>query len=427
MAGVKPDQIKQLLVLETLPKAVNFSGRADPYSFDHSFNLNRVLGTVPVEADGSVFAEVPAMRGLILAALDENGLAVKRMQSFLSVQPGETIGCVGCHEQRTQTTITRYGGLKATERPPSRIQPVEGVPEVFDFPRDIQPILDKHCTACHGYEPTDQGGPRAGGVILAGDHGPVFSHSFATLHMLDQVVVSRDGNGNRPPRGFGSGASPLIEKIGGDHYGIEMSNQEQLIIRLWIDASATYAGTCAASGTGKFPDNPRLPSEHAAVAVLQERCQSCHTGERRLPRHPGDTVGVQGYAIVKSQPARRMSNHLVFNLTRPETSLILLAPLAEAAGGYGICRTNDNEFVFAERSDADYQTLLQLIQESKSVLDRDKRFDMPGFRPSEHYVRNMKNYEVLPRSLDPEATPVDPYETDQAYWRSFWHQAAQRE
>ena len=72
-------------------------------------------------------------------------------------------------------------------------------------------------------KPTEHGGPRAGGVILTGDHGPIFSHSFATLHMLDQVVISRDGEGNRPPRGFGSGASPLMKLIDGSHYGAKSS------------------------------------------------------------------------------------------------------------------------------------------------------------------------------------------------------------
>lgn len=419
MAGVERGEIKQLLVLETLPKAVNFSGRADPYSFDHSFNLNRVLGTVPVEADGSACLEVPAMRGLVLAALDENGFAIKRMQSFLTVQPGETVGCVGCHEQRTQPPLASYSDLQAMSRAPSRIQPFKDMPDVFDFPRDIQPILDRHCLACHDYEATESGGPRAGGVILTGDHGPVFSHSFATLHMLDQVVISRDGNGNKPPRGFGSGASPLMKLINESHHDVELSDQVRLIIRLWIDASATYAGTCAASGTGKFPSDPRLSTGPAAAMVLKQRCNSCHTGQRRLPSQPGDTVGVRGYAIVKDQLPRRMSNHLVFNLTRPDKSLILLAPLSKSAGGYGICRDIDRP-VFADTTDAGYQALLSLIRESKTIHEKDKRFDMPGFRPSNHYVRNMKDYGVLPRSLDQNSTRIDPYETDQAYWRSFW-------
>ena len=420
MVGVKRGEIKELLLLETLPKAVNFSGRADPYSFDNSFNLNRVLGTAPVEEDGSACIEVPAMRGLVLAALDANGLAVKRMQSFLTVQPGETAGCIGCHEHRTDAPAVSNANLQALRRRPSRIRPFDSMPDIFDFPRDIQPILDKHCVSCHGYEKTARGGPRAGGIILTGDHGPVFSHSFAALHMFDQVIISRDGKGNRPPRGFGSGAGGLMKMIDPSHYDVKLSDRERLTIRLWIDASATYAGTCAASGTGKFPALPRLASRSAAAAVMQKRCNSCHTGNRRLPKHPGDIVGVRGYTIVKDKITRRMSNHLVFNLTRPEKSMILLAPLSKSAGGFGVCRKNERP-IFADRTDAGYQTLLELVSRSKAILDADKRFDMPGFRPSRHYIRVMKTYGILPRSFDIKNDPIDPYKTDRAYWRSFGH------
>ena len=51
----------------------------------------------------------------------------------------------------------------------------------------------------------------------------------------------------------------------------------------------------------------------------------------------------------------------------------------------------------------DLISMIGLVRESKTLLDRDKRFDMPGFRPSEHYVRNMKTYGVLPKSLNPKS------------------------
>ena len=71
--------------------------------------------------------------------------------------------------------------------------------------------------------------------------------------------------------------------------------------------------------------------------------------------------------------------------------------------------------------DAEVERLLDLVRECKNILEDDKRFDMPGFQPSDHYVRNMRGYGVLPRSHGREATRIDPYEVDQAYWRSFWH------
>jgi len=322
MEGVEPGEIKRLLVLETLPKPVNFSGRADPYCFNHSFALERVLGTVPVELDGSAFMELPASRALLFVALDEYNLAVRRMQSFFTVQPGETTGCVGCHEPRTDTPrIQRYASVSALRRGASRIQPLPGVPEVFDFPRDIQPILDRHCLACHDYEATDRGGPRAGGVILSGDHGPVFSHSFATLHMQDLVVMPRDGRGNKPPRSIGSAASPLLDYVDGSHHDVTLSHGERRLLRTWIDAAATYAGTYAASGTGKLPKNPKWPEYVAAAAVIQSRCGVCHTGERRLPLQPMDEVGIEGYTIAEEITPRRFSNHVVYNFTRPSNGL----------------------------------------------------------------------------------------------------------
>ena len=79
----------------------------DPISYGGSYTLNRVLGTVPVEADGSVNAQVPPLRSLQLVALDEKDLSVKRMLSFLTVMPGEVATCIGCHENRTVSPLDR--------------------------------------------------------------------------------------------------------------------------------------------------------------------------------------------------------------------------------------------------------------------------------------------------------------------------------
>ena len=95
-------EIKKLLVLETLPMPIHYTGGMEPISYGGTFTLERIVGTVPVEADGSAYFELPALRSFFFVALDENDLSVKRMQSFLTVQPGETTSCVGCHEQRTR-------------------------------------------------------------------------------------------------------------------------------------------------------------------------------------------------------------------------------------------------------------------------------------------------------------------------------------
>ena len=249
MAGVERGDIRKLLVLESLPKPVNFSGGPDLTSWLGTFTLERVLGTVPVEEDGSASFEVPANRPVFFVALDENDLSVKRMQSFVNVMPGEVTSCVGCHELRGQTPpVVTAAPLKALQREPSRIEGFDGYPDVLDFHRDIQPILDRHCVRCHSFEE-----PR-GHLALEGDLGLQWSVSFYALFARLQVADGRNGYGNQPPRTIGSSASRLMRRItpstgsaqSGSDCGAELSDKEWRTVWLWIESAAPYAGTYAA-------------------------------------------------------------------------------------------------------------------------------------------------------------------------------------
>jgi hypothetical protein len=430
MAGVAPGEIKKLLVLETLPKPINFTGGMDPLTYGGSFSLERVLGTVPVEDDGSAHFEVPALRGLFFVALDANDLAVKRMQSFLTVQPGEVTSCVGCHEPRTQTYQPERP-LQALQRPPSRIQPIPDCPDVFDFPRDIQPILDRLCAECHDATPSPRGGPYAGKLLLSGDAGPMFSHSYFSLTVRKLFSDGRnEARSNYRPRTLGSSASRLLQMIDGSHYGVKATPRDRTLLRLWIETGAPYPGTYAALGCGAiggYAENLQVhtdfawPTTRAGAAVIDRRCASCHQGPQTLPRSLSDEREVSFWRFSLDDPRLKLSRHIVFNLSYPEKSLLLLAPLSQAAGGLGICRKSDAcGSVFASAADADYRILLAMITAGQAYLAQIKRFDMPGFEPRAAYVREMKRYGILPADL-PAGAPINPYETDRAYWESLWH------
>lgn len=73
-------------MLEQLPEPVHFSGGMEPLSIGGTFTMSRVLGTIPVEPDGSAYMELPARRSLFLVALDKDDLSVKRMQSFVTLR-----------------------------------------------------------------------------------------------------------------------------------------------------------------------------------------------------------------------------------------------------------------------------------------------------------------------------------------------------
>jgi hypothetical protein len=430
MIGVSPGEIRKLLVLESLPKPINYTGGMDPLTYGGSFTLERIVGTVPVESDGSAYFELPAQRSFFFVALDEKDLAVKRMRSFVSVQPGETTSCVGCHEQRTRTTLPP-GSLQALTRPASIITPEPDVPDVFDFPRDIQPILDRACVDCHGYETTASGGPYAGKLILTGDRGPMFSHSYFMLTVARLFSDGRNkAEGNSPPRSLGSSASRLLNLVDGSHYGATVTPREMKALRLWIDAAATYPGTYAALGTGSiggYVENKQVNTDHdwpttrAAAAMMRQRCLSCHDkpGVSPLPLSLSDERGHSFWVPRIPDPSQITSRHLVFNLTRPDKSLLLLAPLAREAGGFQLCRqAEDPAPVFASTDDPGYQSLLAMVTTGKEYLDTLTRFDMPNFQPHPAYIREMKRYGILPDRPD---VKIDPYETDRRYWESLWH------
>jgi len=396
MGGVERGQIKKLLVLQQVPKPVNFSGGMEPLTISGSFTLAEILGTVPVEPDGSANFEVPALRSVFFVALDEHDLAVKRMQSFHIVQPGETMGCVGCHEQRNKVPHFKPE-LAAFQRPPSQVEPIADVPSVLDFPRDIQPILDKHCAGCHNPD------RREGRVDLTGDKTSLYTISYQAIHDFNLVADGRNlAQGNRPPRSIGSSASRLMKLIDGSHYDAKLTPHEVKMLRLWIETGATYPGTYASLGCGMYPVG--LPGE-----VLMRRCGDCHAKQIN---------GKKGQREELSFAGQQLSHyHGLLNLTRPEKSLILLAPLAKQSGGQQSCK----QPVFADTADADYQKLLAPIQAGARQLAEGKRFDMPGFRPNEHYIREMQRFGFLPKDLRPE-DPIDYYAVDRAYWRSFYYQ-----
>ncbi len=431
MAKVKSGEVKRIMIVESLPKPINFTGGMDPLSFVGTFTLERALGTVPVEPDGSAYFEGPALRSLFFIALDEDNRAIKRMQSFTTVQPNETVGCIGCHEQRVMTRTVAGATLPlAAKRAASHIEPLVGLPELPDFPRDIQPVLDRNCVACHN------DAKRSGGVSLTGDHGPMFSHSYFSLKAWRQI--SDGGNharSNYAPRMLGSGGSPLADKLSGGHHDVKASKQDKALVNLWLDLGAPYPGTYASLGCGSiggYIENQQVLNNDrdwaetkAAQPVFKDRCDSCHGSTlQALPKTLSDGIGLDFWRPDLNDPRLKHSRHIVFNLSNPSNSVMLLAPLAKSAGGYGLCRSlgtgpDADSAVFTSRDDPGYQLLLAMCEGGKRHLEEFKRFDMLGFKPRFEYIREMKRFKLLPESFDLEKDPVDVYEMDKKYWDSF--------
>ena len=261
-----PDEtrIKALRVYQVLPLSIASSrvshatGMQIPQAKD-SINLARaVLGTVPVEEDGSAHFVAPARKELYFQALDEEGLAVTSMRSGTHLQPGERMVCQGCHEPRHRapadigTTIPL-----AMRRQPSPIAPDVDGTHPFSYPRLVQPVLDRHCVKCHAEE--DDAPPLDSSVVKTarGSYmNPVTEYYASYLSLAPQFGFYDYGGTsfNDPkwyrttPGEFGARASKLYQLLEEGHYKVELPAEDKHRLAVWLDSCSLFYGVYEKEG-----------------------------------------------------------------------------------------------------------------------------------------------------------------------------------
>ncbi|MBM4016761.1 MAG: hypothetical protein FJ288_00285 [Planctomycetes bacterium] len=201
-----------------------------------------LLGTVPVEADGSAYFRAPARRPLYFQAVDQDGRAVQSMRSTAYLQPGERRGCVGCHEP--VGAAPPPAKMLAAARGPSRLRPGPDGTQPFSFPRLVQPVLDKHCVRCHDGKEGVEKGPFA----LTGEPDGPFSRSYQGLkrylRWFEWGGASIAAAVTRPGR-IGADESPLVKVLEGEKHRarITLSAEDRERLLVWIDGNAPFYGT----------------------------------------------------------------------------------------------------------------------------------------------------------------------------------------
>jgi len=199
----------------------------------------QVLGTVPVEADGSAFFEVPARTPVLFQALNAQGRAVQTMRSLVYLQPGEHRSCIGCHEPRTKTGSASVPA-QALGRAPSSIKPGPDGSRPFSYPRLVQPVLDRNCGQCHdGKEP--------GRPVLTGDPEGDFTKSYnALVSRVSFTAWNRPEQNFEPmtePLRFGAIASSLTKMLDQGHGKVSLTPEDRERLNTWMDANALFYGT----------------------------------------------------------------------------------------------------------------------------------------------------------------------------------------
>ncbi len=237
-----PIRVKRIRVVRALPKTTErFEEPATGYGYNKGGRM--VLGTAPVEADGSSCFEMPPEAlnvPVYFQALDEDGLAVQTMRTLVTVKPGERLTCLGCHEPRSRAPAVRSGYPLALTHRPSELTPDVTGREPATFPRLVQPVLDKYCVSCHDQK------PKAEPSLIAGhwqDRPTKFYDSYLNL---EKYVQSFKSHNSEPPRTtpakFGARVSKLYTLLKQDHYGVKLPPEDLYRIALWIDLNGRFLG-----------------------------------------------------------------------------------------------------------------------------------------------------------------------------------------
>jgi hypothetical protein len=272
--------------------------RTPPSINNGSWDVKHVLGTVPVEPDGSAYFEVPARTPVYFQLLDQRGYAVQTMRSWSTLQPGETQACIGCHEGKHEAPLpslglamrsaprklvplhrseTPYGSRNAiTDTSLTNHEAVEALltvnsphrfdkPRGFSYAREIQPILDKHCVRCHA--PGKKSDGRDVPVDLTGN---VLAYTYTQCpnngdstqdprraFTASYLNLTRFGHGDGPvkwisaqarpsllpPYSAGAATSELMQYLEPAHYEVRVPEAEKERMACWIDLCVPFCGS----------------------------------------------------------------------------------------------------------------------------------------------------------------------------------------
>ncbi|OAV69854.1 aerobic sulfatase maturase family protein [Bacteroidales bacterium Barb4] len=209
------------------------------------WDIKRILGTVPVENDGSVMFKIPANTPVSIQPLDDDGAAVQWMRSWFTGQPGEIVSCVGCHEDQNRLPIPKR--VTASQKPPLKLTLPEGGIRSFTFDLEMQPVLNRACIACHNGE--GRAFDLRGGQKDKRGYGTSYLNIHPYIHRqgpeADMLVLQ--------PYEYHANTSELVRILKKGHYNVQLTGKEWKTLYNWIDYNAPDKGFFQADTITSFP------------------------------------------------------------------------------------------------------------------------------------------------------------------------------
>ena len=270
LKGVPRGSVKKLRVIEFHHAYRGMSGKRYQVGLDGPWDIQRILGTVDVEEDGSVLFKMPSNRPISLQPIADEGDALALMRSWLTGMPGETVSCVGCHEDVYEAPVNA-GQVLALQSPPQEIQPWYGPPRGFSFDREIQPILDHHCIGCHDGSPNhdttvdlrtgERRRPPNSENITMGTLS--FTPSYFELRKYVRGHTMEGDIHVLMPTEHRANTTRLVQMLKKGHHGVELEPEAWERLYAWIDLNTPCWGTW-----GEATERKEIPQKDRRMATL---------------------------------------------------------------------------------------------------------------------------------------------------------------
>jgi len=298
---------------------------------DGPWDLHRPLGTAKVYPDGSAKFTVPANTPISLQPLDADGQALAVMRSWLTAMPGEVLSCVGCHEDRDMAPPARR--TIASTSPSAPLEPWRPYVAGFSFDREVQPVLDRRCIACHDGV-TAKPDLRKGSMInfrpkYAGARGGTVSQAYINLFPYSRANGIEGDYHLLSPMEFHFSTSELGQILTKGHHGVDLTPLERDALVVWSDLNRPYHGSWNSIGW----QGANIPALEGIRARLREQYAGVSENHEEVPPPPAPVEPV------KPTPQEPIENPLIELAGWPfEASASPAAPLE--VDGYAIAMMN---------------------------------------------------------------------------------------
>lgn len=253
LVGIPRGTVKSLRLFTYTYVYPNMGGPQGVVGMEGPWDVRRILGTVPVEPDGSAMFVMPANTPVSIQPLDANGSALQLMRSWMTGMPGEHVTCVGCHEPQNQSTPVV--ATIASKKHPRGITPWRGPARGYSFANEVQPMLDRLCVGCHDGKPRADGAspPDLRGNEFIHDYDSRYHHGredagrFSVAYANLQRYVRRPGLESDyhllTPMEFHSSTTELFQMLEKGHHGVRLDPEAWDRLITWIDLNAPFHGS----------------------------------------------------------------------------------------------------------------------------------------------------------------------------------------